>query len=164
MRMSPLHTALVILVIVAAVFLLLRRSEVPHTQSVRPSDLQPGPIRHAQLSEAMEARIRKFEPVFVEVYPRTHQEWLDGFQRDIDPEAEVAIWEAMATAYQTFTAKRSLSLDVKREAFGLLLVRSAGDELHTLATAKLQHCSRADAEELLHLYAAAPQPVLYEKR
>jgi hypothetical protein len=89
---------------------------------------------------------------------------LDGFQRDVHPEPEVAIWEAMASAYQMFTGKRSLTLDAKREAFGLLLMRSAGDEPHTLASAKLQHLSRADAEELLRLYSAEPRPVLYEKR
>jgi len=89
---------------------------------------------------------------------------LDGFQRDVDPEPEIAIWEAMATAYQTFTEKRSLSLDAKKEAFGFLLMLSAGDEQHTLSSVTLKHLSRVDAQELLRLYLAAPQPVLYEKR
>jgi hypothetical protein len=151
-------------VVAAVAFFLLRRSPAHRTQSVRPSDIRLGPIRHEKLPDALEARIRKLEPIFAEVYPRTHEGWLDGFQRDVDPEREIAIWEAMGAAYQTFTEKRSPSLDAKKEAFGLLLVRSAGDEQHTLSGATLKHLSRAHAEELLHLYSAAPQPVLYEKR
>ena len=162
--MSPFHITVAVVVVAALAFFLLRRSGVPRTQSVHTFDFKPGPIRHQKLSEALEARIRKFEPTFAEVYPRTHEEWLDGFQRDLDPEPEVAIWEAMASAYQTFTEKRSLSLDAKKEVLGLLLVRSAADEQRALSGTTLRHLSRADAEELLRSYAAAPQPVLYEKR
>jgi hypothetical protein len=164
MRMSPFQIALVIAVVATAAFLLLRKSTAPRSQTVRPSDIQLGPVRHEKLSDAHVARIRKFEPIFAEVYPRTHEGWLDGFQRDVNPEPEVAIWEAMAAAYQDFTEKRALDLEAKKEAFGLLLVRSAGDEQHTLSSATLKHLSRAEAEELLRLYSAAPQPVLYEKR
>jgi hypothetical protein len=70
----------------------------------------------------------------------------------------------MAAAYQSFTQKHPLSLDAKREAFGMLLVRSAASEQQTLAGAKFQHLSRSDVEELLHLYSATPQPVQFEKR
>jgi hypothetical protein len=70
----------------------------------------------------------------------------------------------MASAYQRFTEKRSLSLDAKKEAFGLLLVRSAEDEQHTLSRTTLKYLSRADAKELLRFYSAAPKPVLYENR
>jgi hypothetical protein len=91
MRMTPFHIGLVIVAIAAVAYLLLRQSGTARTQSVRPSDIQLGPIRHQNLSDALEARIRKFEPVFAEVYPRTHEGWLDGFQRDADPEPEIAI-------------------------------------------------------------------------
>lgn len=84
--------------------------------------------------------------------------------RDVNPEAEVVIWENIAAAYQGFIEKRSLSLDAKKEAFGLLLVRSAGDEQHTLSGATLRLLNRADAEELLHLYIAAPKPILFERQ
>jgi hypothetical protein len=160
--MSPFNIILVIAVLAAMGFLFVRKPAA--SQQVRPSDLQPGPIRHEGLSDTLVARVRKFEPVFAEVYPQTHEQWLEGFQRDADPEPEVTIWESMAVAYQNFTQKRQLSLDAKREAFGLLLVRSATSDQQALAGAKLEHLSRADAEELLRLYSAAPQPVQFEKR
>jgi hypothetical protein len=129
-----------------------------------PANLQPGPIRHAKLTDDLEARVKKFEPVVAEVYHQTHEQWVEGFLRDVHPESEIAIWEAIAFAYQQFTETRSLTLDAKKEAFGLLLVRSSGDEEQTLAGAKLHHLSLADAHEVLRHYSAAPQPILYEKR
>ena len=161
MRMSPFHIALASVLIVSFAFFLMRNSRFARTRSVRLSDIQLGPIRHQKLPDGLEARVLKFEPIFAEVYPRTHQGWLDGFMRDTNPEPEVAIWEAMALAYQSFTENRSLSLDAKKEAFGLLLMRSAGDEQQTLSGTVLKHLSRADAEVLLRSYSAAPQPVLY---
>ncbi|HEX9047950.1 MAG TPA: hypothetical protein VF988_13080 [Verrucomicrobiae bacterium] len=160
--MSPFYIILVIAALAAIGVLFLRKPAEP--QPMRPTDLQPGPIQHESLPDTLVARIRKLEPVFAEVYPQTHEQWLDGFQRDADPESEVAIWESMAAAYQNFTQTKHLSLDAKREAFGLLLVRSAASEQQTLAGAKFEHLSHADAEQLLHLYSAAPQPVQFEKR
>jgi hypothetical protein len=90
--------------------------------------------------------------------------WLDGFKRDLDPEPEVAIWEAMAAAYQTFTQKHTLAVDARKEVFGLLLVRSAADEQTTLSGAKLRHLSPAEAEELVRLYSVTPQPVQILKK
>ena len=160
--MSAFNIILLIVVLAAIGFLFLRKPAA--SQQVPPANLQPGAIRHESLSDALVARVRKFEPVFAEVYPQTHEQWLDGFKRDADPEPEVAIWESMAAAYQGFTQKTQLSHDAKKEVFGLLLVRSAASEQQTLAGAKLQHLRRADVEELLRLYSAAPQPVQFEKR
>jgi hypothetical protein len=164
MRMSSFQITLFLIAIAVVALFLVRKSRESDSQLVHPSDIQTGPFRHQHLSPELEGRIRKIEPIFAEVYPRTHEEWLDGFRRDVDPEAEVAIWESMASAYQSFTETRLLSLEAKKEAFGLLLIRSAGDEQRILSGAKLQHLHRGDAEELLRLYTAAPQPVQYEKR
>ena len=111
------------------------------------------------MRDALVERVRRLEPVFWEVYPRSHEEWLDGFKRDADPEPEIAMWEQMGAAYSRFTHDRALTLDAKREVLGVLLLRSATDEQSTLASAKLRHLSHAEAQELVTLYSAAPQPV-----
>lgn len=160
----PIVRILLILVMIATAYYLRRRSVPPEASPVAVSDIQPGPIRHSSLSADLVARIQKFETLVAEVYPQTHEKWLEGFQRDIHPEAEIAIWEAIATAYQKFTEKRSLSLAAKNEAFGLLLVRSSQDTSTTLAGLKLKMLTQAEAEELLGLYSAAPQPIQYEMR
>jgi hypothetical protein len=145
-------------------FALPRTTRASGTEPDRPLAIEFGPIRHEKLPDEVEARIRKFENTFAEVYPRTREEWLEGFQRDVDPEPEVAIWEKMASAFQSFTDKHTLTLEAKKEAFGLLLMRSAADEQQTLSGENLRHLSRHDAEELLHSYSSAPQPVIYEQR
>ena len=60
------------------------------------------------------------QSIFAEVFKRTHEEWLDGFRRDFNPESEIRLWEAMASAYQTFLGEHALSLPAKKEALGLL--------------------------------------------
>ncbi len=159
MRISPFRLAIGLTFIVAGIFMMRQQPEAPDIKPAAPQNIQPGPIRHASLSPEMDARIRRFEPVFAEVYPRSHDQWLDGFKHDANPEREVAIWEAMAVAYQTFTQKHTLTPDARKEAFGLLVARSAADEQTTLSGAKLSHLSHAEAEELVRLYSAAPKPV-----
>jgi hypothetical protein len=124
------------------------------TKTIPVADLVPGPILHKRLSPDLEERIRKLEPVLAEVYPISHQEWLEGFQRDLNPESEVKVFEAIASAYQGFLAKQALILPAKKEAYALL-VTSGGTMEETLARAKLRHLSRKEADELLRLYAAA---------
>jgi len=118
------------------------------------ADIVPGPILHQHLSFDLEERIRKLEQVLAEVYPISHQEWVEGFQRDLNPESEVRIYEAIASAYQAFMAKQALILPAKKEAYGLLCT-AGGNVEKTLARAKLQYLSGKEAEELLRLYAAA---------
>jgi hypothetical protein len=164
MRISPLHIGIGIVAIAVIGILIWRQFATSRPQAVRASDVQPGPIRHLQLPADLEARIRGFEPIFAEVYPKSHEEWLDGFMRDLNPEAEIAIWEAIAAAYQVFTEKHTLTVDSRKEAFGLLLMRSAADEQATLSGAKLRHLSPAEAEELVKLYSAQPKPVQVIKK
>jgi hypothetical protein len=78
---------------------------VPKT--IQASDIKTGPVLHKRLSLDLEERIRKLEPVFAEVYVQSHEEWLEGFQRDQDPAAEIRIWEAFAFAYHSFMAKHA---------------------------------------------------------
>jgi hypothetical protein len=104
------------------------------------------------------------EAVFAEVDPSSHEVWIDGFKRDLNPEREIAIWEAMAAAYQTFTNRHTLDLACRKEAFGLLLTRSGADEEATLSKQKLQHLTPAQAQELVRLYSAEPQPIQILKK
>jgi hypothetical protein len=112
------------------------------------------PIRHQKLPPDLEERIRKFEPVFEEVYPKSHEEWLEGFKCDINPQSEVRLWEAMAYAYQTFLRNRSFSRPARKEIFGLL-VTAGGTIEETLSLAKLDYLTRSEATEVLQLYAEA---------
>ena len=123
----------------AKIFRLVKRT-------IKLSEIKQGRIIHRQLSTELEERIRKLESVFADVYGISHAEWLDGFQRDLDPESEVRIWEAMAWAYQSFLAKHALSLPAKKEAYGKLCMGRTD--------ASTRFLTKSQAEELMMLYSA----------
>lgn len=65
--------------------------------------IEAGPIRHDSLPSALVERIREIARMVEEVYPQTEEEWLDGFRRDVDPEAEVRLWERIAGKFRLLT-------------------------------------------------------------
>jgi hypothetical protein len=70
----------------------------------------PGSLRAADgprwepLPEEVRGALRRLQATFQEVYPRSLEEWEVGFRADAHPWREVAIWEAMAGAFEAFTA------------------------------------------------------------
>ena len=126
------------------------------------ADLRLGPVRHEQLAPELIDRIKAFQLVFRDITPRTLEQWVEGFQRDINPVSEIAIWEAIANALTGFTETRELNLEARSEAFNLLLVRSSTNAQDTLECTQLQFLSLEDAHILLQLYTATPKPITYE--
>lgn len=119
-------------------------------QKTKVSNVELGPIRHAALSDVLIARIKNIATVFAEVNERPVRKWIEDFQRDENPEKEVAVWEAMAAAYSIFTKDRKLSAGMRGEAFQLLLLRSMKDEPAVLEEAR--HLPRSEAAALLALF------------
>ena len=153
------RTFLLIVVVALAAIAFTRVSEAQTTTFVDPQTLKLGPIRHAQLPPYLIKRVRAFEPVFADVYPITHEKWIEGFRRDVHPEREIEIWEQSASAFSQFTSGRHLSLEVRKEVLGLLLFRSGATAEDTLKHVKLKYLSQEEARELISLYKASPQPV-----
>lgn len=122
-------------------------------------DIKPGPIRHAQLTPELIDRIKAIQLFFSDITPRTLDQWIDGFQRDINPVREIAIWEAIANALKRFAESRGLDPKARGEALRLLLVRSSTGAQDTLERTKRQFLSLEDAQLLLELYFAPPKPV-----
>jgi hypothetical protein len=157
METKHIIIAVAVLAVAVAVYLLFDR-QTSGTSIVDPSSIQPGPIQHERLDDALIARIRAFEPVLADIYPMSHEKWLEGFQRDLNPESEIAIWESIAAAWQRLPSLGTLTPDERKEAFGVLLVRSGSDNVES-TLAGLKHLSRSRAETLLGFYTAPPKPV-----
>src|SRR5262245_17247039 len=64
-------------------------------QWVDPAKLQPGPVRHEQLSADQLERIKKLQQTFREVDAMPLEKWVDDFKRDADPDREIRIYEGM---------------------------------------------------------------------
>ena len=135
----------------------------PHKQSqtewIEPSKLQPGPIQHASLTEEQMSRVRRLQRTFSEADPSPLEKWVDDFKRDANPENELTIWEAMAKAYESFTANRNLTLAGKKEVFQVVLLRSGAREDDVLQHIKLKVLTEKDAREIMALFVEQPKPV-----
>jgi hypothetical protein len=84
-------------------------------------ELEPGPIRHAELSPDLVARIKNLHLALDEVYPSSLADWLDDFRRDLHPEQEVVWWERLAQCYITYRDRQDLNAKQRQAAFKILL-------------------------------------------
>jgi len=98
--------------------------------------------------------------VFTEVDPSPVAVWIDNFEREPDPEREIAVYETMAHAYTSYCAQHSLEPAAREEVFALLLLRSGASEEEVLERNQLQHLNHEEALEVLRGYLALPQPVI----
>jgi hypothetical protein len=115
------------------------------------------------LTSSFVARIRALKETLDEVYPKSFDDWVVGFEPDLDPERELLLWECMALTYRsftdTFTEGRTLSTEAKEEVLQVTLQCSLGRSeeyilksvrkvLHKVEILGLVDCYRASAETI----------------
>jgi hypothetical protein len=83
--------------------------------------IKPGPLRHTTLPDALVLRLRVAHEILKGHVGKNIGDWIEGFQHDVHPEREVAIWEGIAGAYKVMCEKVSLSQEQKDDLFGFLL-------------------------------------------
>jgi hypothetical protein len=130
------------------------------TQWSDPSTIRPGPIQHHQLSTGQLKRITKLHDTFREVDPTPLEKWLDDFKRDQHPDREIQIYEGMAEAYTAYCASRNLSIDAKREAYQVVLLRSGTPDEEVMKRVDPKVLTRKNVAEILALYKVPPTPVV----
>jgi hypothetical protein len=124
-------------------------------------DLQRDKVEHV-LSEDQTVRAKEVQEALSEVDPSPLERWLDDFSRDDDPEGELQIWEAIATAYQGYCRERSLSLEQKMEIHRILLIRSMVDEqaaIRRVSRIGLKYFTVEEAQRIMSLYRLEPKPI-----
>jgi hypothetical protein len=96
---------------------------------LQPSDLHKGPIRRPVLPDSFVGRIKAFKAVLSDVDPTSLETAIDNFKRDRHPEEELAIWERIASTYQLFVSRNSISDPaIRKEVFAVLIGASMGSE------------------------------------
>jgi hypothetical protein len=81
----------------------------------------PGQLKHPHFGEDVRALLADLQDTFRDVYPRTLEEWEDGFRRDDHPEWEIAVWLHMARAYRHFLGECPQPPEERREIFDVIL-------------------------------------------
>lgn len=96
-------------------------------KTIKLSKIKIGPIRQAVLPEGFILRVQKLKEVLKEVETTSLETTISNFQRDLHPENELAIWEAIAQYYASMTkGNPKLTLPEKKKAFGDILRASLG--------------------------------------
>jgi hypothetical protein len=141
------------------------KSDNSTIQTANPNDLTPGPIVHDSLSTDQIEKIKKIQVTFSEVNPSSLEETITDFKRDRNPNNEIAIWLAMANAYEKFTSKRTtLDLNKKKEAYGLILMRSMANEAEAKAQSDLKLLTDEEVEEIFSYYKLEAKPITVEQK
>jgi hypothetical protein len=113
----------------------------------------------SRLSADLVSRIHTVKTLVDEVYPKSIEDWLEGFELDGNPEGEVFIWECMAFTYAGFLEGRLLNLEQKNEVLGVILSRSLGRSEDAVLNKGYAHLSAADVKEVLGRYSSAADTV-----
>ncbi len=133
-----------------------KRERRARQEVIKIEDIRPGPVRHLTLPPFLMLRIQHLWEVFGEYQPCDLAGWIEGFQRDLHPEREVAIWEGMARALTEFSKGRTLSPEARKEVYLLLLVSTtATDEGIRDQLQKTQHLNPDDLREVIRVHAKA---------
>ena len=134
-------------------------------ETVNPNEIQLGPIVHESLSEDILKRIRLLTDVFESVDGIGYEQSVDLYKRDLNPEANLLIYEEMAKAYSKFCEGRCASENEKLEAYRAVLLRSMFSSEETLKQLEFNSLSEAEAIELLNGYKLEPEPItVYEEQ
>jgi hypothetical protein len=128
------------------------KNQDAQTKAVTVASLQPGPIKHAELTETQLDRINRLKQVLAEVDNSSLETWIDNFKRDANPDQELAVWERIAAAYTTYCSQRSLSLKAKKDVHTILLLRSMASENEVIKQVKLDALTVDDAKQVMKLY------------
>ncbi len=136
------------------------------TENQNLEDLIPGPIAHESLSEEQLNKINFIHKTFIEVYPISIEESITNFKRDQNPDNEINIWLNMIKAYEPFASKNlgEEKIDLRKEGFKLILMRSMMSEKEAIKSSELKLLSETQVQEILINYTLKGKPIKTEKK
>ncbi|WP_054850843.1 hypothetical protein [Olleya sp. ITB9] len=94
------------------------------------------------------------------------KETISNFKRDQNPDNEIFIWLNMAKVFKAFTLENveHQKLEVKKEAFRLILMRSMMSEKEAINKADLKLLNENKAKEILKNYSLDKKPIKIEHK
>jgi hypothetical protein len=96
-------------------------------KKMKVSDIKMSGLRHEKLPEGFIKRVIEYKKILKEVEQTSLEEAVSNFQRDLNPESELVIWEAIANFYQgKLKDYPKASLEDKKEVFKKALLYTMG--------------------------------------
>jgi hypothetical protein len=93
-------------------------------QWIDSANIQQGPIRRDSLSEIQISKIMEIYKVMGKYDGQPIEKWIDDFKRDMNPDREIAILEAMASAMVDVENRMGFNDEKKRESYKIVLMSS----------------------------------------
>ena len=118
---------------------------------VKSAQLKPGDYQHPPFSDDVREFLRAIKRDLDEIYPKTLEEWEDGFRRDRNPAGEIALWLRLAETYQAFVNRIPRTAEEKEDLFRLLLAGISVDRKTIFDVYKPTYISAAEAEEAVQM-------------
>lgn len=120
------------------------------------SNLKKGPQRRDSLSSDQLGRLKAIRKILVEVDHFSMDQWIDNFQREANPDSELTVWEGIALTHYNYCEGHELTLDQKKEVYGLLILRSGTSTEDVLAHAPLRSLTEMQAREAMDMFRVYP--------
>lgn len=105
-------------------------------------------------------RIHTLKTILDEVFPKSLDVWVHGFELDVNPEKELLIWECIALTYSTFVESRPLSMEAKKQVINILLQCSLGRTMEYILNSNSKVLGAAEVLNLFTLYRASAEATL----
>lgn len=121
--------------------------------------IQQGPIIQDSLTFKQLENIEYLYTTFKEVDPTSLENWIEDFRRDQNPDREIEIWMMMANTYNTYLKNGDFDLEVKKEIFKIVLMRSSATEDEVIAHLELLHLSEKEARAIMQAYKLEAKPI-----
>ena len=158
----------IFIVILTALLISCKEKTKPDSsvQNTNIENLIPGPIVNESLNEEQLDKIKFIQETFNEVYPVSLEETITNFKRDQNPDNEITVWLNMANTFKPFVLDNlgQEKLEVRKEAFKLILMRSMMPEKEAIISSDLKLLSKNEIQEILKNYTLDAKPIKVEKR
>lgn len=105
------------------------------------------------------ARVKALKAILDDVYPKSIEDWMQGFEFDGNPERELILWECMALTYRNFTDSRTLSPEAKEEVLQVTLQCSLGRTEEHLLKGRRKFLQKVEILGLVDCYRAAAEAI-----
>ena len=129
------------------------------TKIMDPNDIKMGPVLNEKLPEDLLKRIKSVTDVFEIVDGISYTESVNLYQRDLDPEANLVIYEEMARVYKEFCETRCSSQVERMDVYKLTLIRSMFKENEVLQRVDLNSLSQQEALSIIKSYKLKAEPI-----
>lgn len=160
-----MRTQLLTIILLTGLICCVTRSK-DEPKEIALKDLELNEIVHDSLTNQQLKDIARIQEVFAEVNSSSLEETIDNFRRDEHPDKEISIWLKMADAYELFTLDKRevVSLDKKKEAYELLLLRSMMSEGEVMNKYKATSLTDKEVKEIFTYYLEKPKPLTIKKK